>query len=67
MIIARLLKAVLHNRSTSSLVSVYNVFVQQSNANIYPIHIYTVYILAVTAERTLFNLLLLWIFILILE
>ena len=38
MIIARLLKAVLHNRSTSPLVSVYNVFVQQSNANIYPIH-----------------------------
>ena len=38
MIIARLLKAVLHNRSTSPLVSVYNVFVQQSNANIYLIH-----------------------------
>ena len=38
MIIARLLKAVLHNRSTSPLVSVYNVFVQQSNVNIYPIH-----------------------------
>ena len=29
--------SVLHNRSTSPLVSVY-VFVQQSNANIYPIH-----------------------------
>ena len=38
MIIAKLLKAVLHNRSTSPLVSVYNVFVQQSNANIYLIH-----------------------------
>ena len=36
--IARLLKAVLHNRSTSPLVSVYNVFVQQNSANIYPIH-----------------------------
>ena len=38
MIIARLLEAVLHNRSTSPLVSVYNVVVQQNNANIYPIH-----------------------------
>ena len=38
MIIARLLQAVLHNRSTSPLVNVYNVCVQQSNANIYPIH-----------------------------
>ena len=38
MIIARLLKAALHNRSTSPLVSVYNVCVQQNNANIYPIH-----------------------------
>ena len=38
MIIARFLKAVLHTRSTSPLVSAYNVFVQQSNANIYPIH-----------------------------
>ena len=37
MIIARLLKAVLHNRNTSPLVSVY-VFVQQNNAKIYPIH-----------------------------
>ena len=36
--IARLLTAVLHNRSTSPLVSVYNVLVQQSNASIYPIH-----------------------------
>ena len=38
MVIARLLKAELHNRSTSPLVSVYNVCVQQSNATIYPIH-----------------------------
>ena len=38
MIIARLLKAVLHNKSTSPLVSVYNVVVQHNNANIYPIH-----------------------------
>ena len=38
MIIARFLKAVLRNRSTSPLVNVYNVFVQQSNANIYSIH-----------------------------
>ena len=37
-IIARWLKAVLYNRSTSPLVSVYNVFVLQSNASIYPIH-----------------------------
>ena len=37
MIIARLLKAVLHNRSTSPLVSVY-VFVKQNKANIYTIH-----------------------------
>ena len=37
MIIVRLLKAVLHNRSTSPLVSAYNVFVQHNNANIYPI------------------------------
>ena len=38
MIIVRLLEAELHNRSTSPLVSVYNVVVQQNNANIYPIH-----------------------------
>ena len=38
MIIARLLQAVLHHRSTSPLVSVYNVFVQQNHASIYPIH-----------------------------
>ena len=38
MIIARLLKAALHNRSTSPLVGVCNVFVQQNNASIYPIH-----------------------------
>ena len=38
MIVARLLEAVLHNRSTFPLLSVYNVFVQQNNASIYPIH-----------------------------
>ena len=38
MIIARLLEAVLHNRSTSPLVSVYNVLVQQNNAKVYPTH-----------------------------
>ena len=64
MIIARLLKAVLHNRSTSPLVSD---IMCLSNRTMPTFTLYTVYILAVTAERTLFNLLLLWIFILILE
>ena len=62
MIIARFQKAVLYNRSTSPLVSVYMCLSNKCQ------HLpYTLYILAVTAERTLFNLLLLWIFILILE